>query len=298
MTDKSITSLTYINSTSPIGIFDSGIGGMTVLKEIWNTLPGESTVYFGDSGRQPYGSKSHDTIVKYSTEIMRFLESKHVKMIVIACNTASSHAYDTLCRISKVPVVEVISPGARQAAMRTRNGKIGIIATRATVSSGVYGGAVVEAANQLMTAGKMDADVLQNLEVREVACPLFASLAEEGWWNTPVTRMVAETYLQPLKDSCTDTLVLGCTHYPLLYDVISDVMGKETILIDSGSSVAERVREVLIKDHLLNEASAQPAYHFYTSDDPQMFENMAAPFLGGGRPKGTCHISTDSFREE
>ena len=282
----------------PIGVIDSGVGGLTVAKEIMRQLPHETIYYLGDIKRCPYGPREGAEVRKFTTELAEKLMEFDIKMLVIACNTASSHAYDTLCRISKVPVVEVISPGARQAAMRTRNGKIGIIATRATVSSGVYGGAVVEAANQLMTAGKMDADVLQNLEVREVTCPLFASLAEEGWWNTPVTRMVAETYLQPLKDSCTDTLVLGCTHYPLLYDVISDVMGKETILIDSGSSVAERVREVLIKDHLLNEASAQPAYHFYTSDDPQMFENMAAPFLGGGRPKGTCHISTDSFREE
>lgn len=298
MTHNEISSLADINRTSPIGIFDSGIGGLTVLKEIWHTLPGESTIYFGDNGRQPYGSKSHDTIVKYSTEIMRFLESKHVKMIVIACNSASSHAYETLCRISKVPVVEVITPGARQAAKRTRNGKIGIIATRATVTSGVYNSAVVQAAKNLINDESPNSEVLRSLEVREVACPLFASLAEEGWWDTPVTRMVAETYLQTLIESGTDTLVLGCTHYPLLRDVISVVMGENTLLIDSGSSVAEKVRDVLDKNHLMNDGSTLPTYQFYTSDDPHMFENMATPFLGGGRPSGTCYVSTDSFREE
>lgn len=281
----------------PIGVFDSGIGGLTVLKEIWNQLPNESTVYFGDSGRSPYGTKSHETIVKYSLQNMRFLLQQNVKMIVIACNSASSHAFEEVRSQAGVPVVEVITPGAEQAAAATRSGRIGIIATRATISSGVYRSAVQKAAADL-TSKNQNTDALANLCIEQTPCPLFVSLAEEGWWDHPVSRLIAEEYLSGLRKNRTDVLVLGCTHYPLLKDVIGEVMGADTMLINAGSSVARKVADVLREHKIDNSDSGQPTHQFFTSDDPKMFEELAAPFLGGGRPTGTRYIVTESCQEE
>ncbi len=283
-----------VSDNRPIGVFDSGIGGLTVLKEIWNALPDESTVYFGDNGRMPYGTKSHETIVKYSLQNMRFLLAQNVKMIVIACNTASAHAYEAVRDASPVPVVEVITPGALEAAKTTGNGRIGIVATRATVNSGIYKVAVEDAAGQLVGQGE-NRDALSHLYIEQTPCPMFVSLAEEGWWNNPITHLTAEEYLKDLKKNEIDTLILGCTHYPLLKDTIADVMGDTTVLINAGASVAQKIARVLDDNSLRNTSGQKSEQHFYTSDDPLMFENLAAPFLGGGRPSGTRRVNTEEY---
>jgi len=265
----------------PIGVFDSGIGGLTVLREIMSAVPGESTIYFGDDGRAPYGTKSHESIIKYSLQDMKFLESNNVKLIVIACNTASTHAYGELSRQSKVPVIEVVNPGARAAVKATRNGKIGIIATRATINSDVYEQAVLSAGSDI-----------SGLKVISRACPLFVSLAEEGWWNNEVSRLTAEEYLRPLKEAGVDTVVLACTHYPLLADTISSVMGPGVQLINSGVAVAAEVKAMLEAEGLSSDG-LNVSHAFYTSDDPDRFEQVASPFLGRGLPAGTRKVAVD-----
>ena len=269
----------------PIGVFDSGIGGLTVLREIWAACPGESTVYFGDNSRAPYGTKSKSTVIRYSLQNLKFLESKNVKMIVVACNTASAYAYEALKAAADVPVVEVVTPGAAAACRATHNGRIGIIATNATVSTGVYKTAVESAAESLG---------LGSLEITQKACPLFVSLAEEGWWDTEVTKLTAEEYLKPLKDAGVDTLVLGCTHYPLLANVIQKVMGESVKLVNTGVATAQTVRNVL-ESMDIRAQGCDSAKEFYTSDEPEMFEAVASPFRGSGLPAGTRHFSTDRY---
>lgn len=267
----------------PIGVFDSGIGGLTVLREIIASVPNESTIYFGDDGRAPYGTKSHDTIIKYSMQDMKFLKEQDVKMIVIACNTASTHAYKALSEVCDVPVVEVVVPGAKAAVKATRNGKIGIIATRATIGSGVYEDAV----------RKYGSDI-KDLEVVSQACPLFVSLAEEGWWDDDVAYLTAQKYLEPLKKAGVDTVVLACTHYPLLANTISKVMGPEVTLINSGIAVAGVVKDILEQNNMESDGS-DVTRAFYTSDDPKLFEKVAAPFLGRGLPQGTKRVQVDKY---
>ena len=271
----------------PIGIFDSGIGGLTVLREILNTVPGESTIYFGDNSRAPYGTKSKSTVIRYSLQNMKFLESRDVKMIVVACNTASAYAYDELKAKAKVPVVEVVTPGADEACRATKNGKIGIIATKGTISTGVYKAAVEKRAGEL---GMPDIGIFQQ------ACPLFVSLAEEGWWDTEITRLTAEEYLKPLKEAGIDTLVMACTHYPLLSKVIGEVMGSDVVLVNTGVATAKVVRDLLEKEGIAATGEdSLPLREFYTSDEPALFEQIAAPFLGEGLPSGTKHFNTDRY---
>ena len=262
----------------PIGVFDSGIGGLTVLREIWKTVPDESTIYFGDNSRSPYGTKSRSTIIRYSLQNMKFLESKDVKMIVVACNTASAYAYEELKARAKVPVVEVVTPGADVACRATKNGKIGIIATKGTISTGVYKKAVEDRAKELG---------MNNIEIFQQACPLFVSLAEEGWWDTEITRLTAEEYLKPLKKAGVDTLVMACTHYPLLSKVIKEVMGDGVVLVNTGEATARVVKELLGSEGTASEGNKCPVREFYTSDEPELFEQVAAPFLGEGLPSGT-----------
>jgi glutamate racemase len=250
----------------PIGVFDSGLGGLTVLQAIHDLLPQENTVYFGDTGRTPYGTKSPETIVKYALQISRFLLEQPVKMIVIACNTASALAFEAVQAAVQVPVVEVITPGAEAAAATTRNQRIGIIGTRGTVNSGVY-------VRALRAAAKGNPLILQQ------ACPLFVGLAEEGWWDHPITRQIAAEYLASLIAADIDTLVLGCTHYPLLAPAIAEVMGQDVTLINAGSKVANEVARVLSGQNLLNPGD-QPARHtFFTSDDARLFEQLGSSFL-------------------
>ena len=270
----------------PVGVFDSGIGGLTVLREIWNEVPEESTIYFGDNSRSPYGTKSRSTIIRYSLQNMKFLESKGVKMIVVACNTASAYAYEELKKRAGVPVVEVVTPGADVACRATKNGKIGIIATKGTISTGVYKKAVEDRAEELG---------MKNIEIYQQACPLFVSLAEEGWWDKEVTKLTAEEYLKPLKDAGVDTLVMACTHYPLLSKVIQEVMGDNVVLVNTGEATAKVVKELLDKEGTASEGNNNPVREFYTSDEPELFEQVATPFLGEGLPSGTKHFTTDRY---
>ena len=270
----------------PVGVFDSGIGGLTVLREIWKTVPDESTIYFGDNSRSPYGTKSRSTIIRYSLQNMKFLESKDVKMIVVACNTASAYAYEELKKRANVPVVEVVTPGADVACRATKNGRIGIIATKGTISTGVYKKAVEDRAEELG---------MKNIEIYQQACPLFVSLAEEGWWDKEVTRLTAEEYLKPLKDAGVDTLVMACTHYPLLSKVIQEVMGDNVVLVNTGEATAKVVKELLDKEGTASVGNNNPVREFYTSDEPELFEQVATPFLGEGLPSGTKHFTTDRY---
>ena len=270
----------------PIGVFDSGIGGLTVLREIWKAVPGENTIYFGDNSRSPYGTKSRSTIIRYSLQNMKFLESKNVKMIVIACNTASAYAFEELKNRAGVPVVEVVTPGADVACRATKNGRIGIIATKGTISTGVYKKAVEKRAEELG---------MKDIEIFQQACPLFVSLAEEGWWDTEVTRLTAEEYLKPLKEAGVDTLVMACTHYPLLSKVIKEIMGDDVVIINTGEATAKFVKDLLSREGTSSEGNINPVREFYTSDEPELFEQVAAPFLGEGLPSGTKHFSTDRY---
>lgn len=276
-----------MSDNRPIGVFDSGIGGLTVLREIINAVPGESTIYFGDNSRAPYGTKSRSTIIRYSLQNMRFLENKDVKMIVVACNTASAYAYEELKSRAKVPVVEVVTPGADEACRATKNGKIGIIATKGTISTGVYKAAVEKRAEELG---------MKDIEIFQQACPLFVSLAEEGWWDTEITRLTAEEYLKPLKEAGIDTLVMACTHYPLLSKVIGEVMGESVVLVNTGVATAKVVKGLLESEGISSgNNGADSVREFYTSDEPGLFEQVAAPFLGEGLPSGTRHFTTDRY---
>jgi glutamate racemase len=250
----------------PIGVFDSGLGGLTVLKEIMALLPAENTAYFGDSGRTPYGSKSPETIGKYARQIVRFLQEQQVKMIVIACNTASACASDIVRECAGVPVVEVISPGAAAAVQLTRNRRIGVIGTRNTVASEVY----VRAIRQLAQPETL---------IFQQACPLFVGLAEEGWWTNEITRAIAAQYLAPLRKSQIDTLLLGCTHYPLLTAAIAEVAGPQVCLVNAGSRVAAQVRQTLAAENLLNSGDQPACHQYFTSDSVSTFQQLGGAFL-------------------
>lgn len=250
----------------PIGVFDSGIGGLTVVRELLRQLPHESLIYFGDTARVPYGNKSPDTVRRYSREILDFLVGRDVKMVVVACNTASAHALSALQRSSPVSVEGVIEPGARAAVRASRTRTIGVIGTAGTVKSGAYARAI--------RALAPDAVVI------EQACPLLVPLVEEGWLDRPATRLVAEEYLAPLKAQGIDTLVLACTHYPLLKPLLAEVMGGGIALIDSAEETAASVARELAASTLHAPESGATSVHFVVSDAPEAFERVGAAFLG------------------
>lgn len=250
----------------PIGIFDSGLGGLTVLKAVMAELPQEDIVYFGDSGRAPYGSKSPETVIKFSLQNVRFLIEQQVKMIIIACNTASSRAYEAIRTVTNIPVVEVIGPGAKAAASLTRNGRIGVIGTRGTVDSQVYPKAIRRYA-------------ATEVQIFQQACPLFVSLAEEGWWDRSVTREIAGIYLRPILECGIDTLVLGCTHYPLLSGIISDVAGPGVTLVNAGQPVARIVRQEMARLGLCSGRAEIGKHAYYTSDSVDQFRELGSAFL-------------------
>jgi glutamate racemase len=250
----------------PIGVFDSGIGGLTVVRELMRQLPHESLLYFGDTARVPYGNKSPETVRRFSREILDFLVSRDVKLVVVACNTASAHALDTLRGGAPVPVEGVIEPGARAAVAASRTGRIGVIGTAGTVASGAYTRAI-EAAG-----GKV--------EVIARACPLFVPLVEEGWLDHPATRLIAEEYLAPLRKDDVDTLVLGCTHYPLLKSLLSGVLGPSIQLIDSAEQTAAAVSRELAASTLHAPVSQKGHVHFVVSDAPGQFVKVGRRFLG------------------
>lgn len=250
----------------PIGIFDSGIGGLTVLKEVIKCLPNEDIVYFGDTARVPYGTKSPHTVIKFSIENILFLLRFKVKLIVIACNTSSSYSLPVLRRDFKVPIIGVISPGAEEAAKATRCGRIGIIGTSATIQSGAYESKIK--------------NINPRLKVFSQPCPLFVPLVEEGWLDDEVTYEIAGRYLKPLKDKKIDTLILGCTHYPLLKGVIKEIAGKGIVLIDSAKQVARYVKEVVCRENLLSRSKKKAGYRFYVNDEPKKFAVSGERFLG------------------
>ncbi len=258
----------------PIGIFDSGIGGLTVARQIMRRLPGESLVYFGDTARVPYGTKSDRTVREFAWEDSLFLLGHDVKMIVVACNTASAVALEELDRYLKVPVIGVIQPGAQAAAERTTSGRIGVIGTQATVESRAY-----EKALQNLNP---------NLAVFSTSCPLFVPLVEEGWLEGEVPELAARRYLTPLRDAGIDTLILGCTHYPLLKPLLGQVLGNRISLIDSSEEIAAQVQAILRKSGGLSSAQ-YGSRQFFVSDLPRRFEELGKRFLG--EPIGDISIA-------
>ena len=254
-----------MSSNLPIGVFDSGVGGLTVAKEIMSQLPGEAILYFGDTARVPYGNKSKETVIKYSRQIARFLIGKGVKAIVIACNTASAFALETLQREISVPVIGVVKPGARTAAAVSQNGRIGIIGTEGTIRSGLYGAYIRE--------------IRPEVEVLGRACPLFVPLVEEGLCDDEVTYLMARRYLQPLLDAAVDTIVLGCTHYPLLRGVVGEIAGEGVTLVNPAYETARELRELLATDDLLADGTVAAEHRFYVSDGAEQFRAFANSIL-------------------
>ena len=251
----------------PIGIFDSGVGGLTVARELFKILPAEEVVYFGDVGRYPYGGRSKEIITKFSRQDVAFLNEHDVKFIICACNTASAVALDEIARDSQIQMVGVIRPGAEAAVKSTTNGRIGVIGTNATINSNSYA----------RTIHELNAE----LKVFSLACPLFVPLAEEGATDKEYTYLIARDYLQTMHDVEIDTLILGCTHYPLLKEVIADVMGASITLIDSGEETARTALDLLKDTNLVREhGSAEGQHRFYVSDVPDKFSQVATRFLG------------------
>jgi glutamate racemase len=251
----------------PIGMFDSGVGGLTVLREVMQQLPQESTVYFGDTARVPYGSKSRDVIVRFSLEIGQFLIQEKVKMIVVACNTASAFALPALSSRFDLPIVGVIAPGAQAALDTTKSSRVGVIGTEGTIESQAY----TEAIHTLNP----------QIEVFGQACPLIVPLVEEGWLDKPVAREIVKEYLIPLLGNRIDTLVLGCTHYPLLKGLLRDVAGPKVQLIDSAQETARAVAKKLKDTQLAASAGIKQVLRkYYVSDAPEKFEKIGRRFLG------------------
>jgi glutamate racemase len=251
---------------APIGIFDSGVGGLTVVREIWRRLPREALVYFGDTARVPYGPKSSETVCRYAREAAAYLLSYDVKLVVDACNTATAHAIHTLQEELPVPVLGVVEPGARAAVRATRSGRIGVIGTVGTIRSGAY-----------------DREVRRHLPRAQVfaqPCPLFVPFVEEGWADREATRLVAEDYLRPIREVDVDVLVLGCTHYPLLQPVLSQILGPAIQLVDSAGETAADVERVLREQGLLRTEMEPPAHRFIVSDSPIHFRETSRHFLG------------------
>jgi glutamate racemase len=251
---------------APIGIFDSGIGGLTVARAIYERLPHESTIYFGDTARVPYGPKSPDTVRRYSLEILHWLLGQRVKAIVIACNTSTAHALEALQAESPVPVIGVIEPGARAAVSAMRRGPIGVIGTAGTIASNAYARAI-----QAVRPGTT---------VEQKAWPLFVPLVEEGWFEHPAAELIAAEYLEPMRRAEVDVMVLGCTHYPLLKPLLQRAMGTGTRLIDSGEETAVAVREALCTSGLEAPDGAAPKHRFVVSDDEARFRKVGSRFIG------------------
>jgi len=259
--------LHFFNKSNPIGIFDSGIGGLTVVKRVTSFLPNESIIYFGDTARVPYGSKSNSTVIEYSLQDAEFLMKRNVKMIVVACNTASSTALPALREKFDLPVVGMIEPGAKMALQETKNNRIGVIGTYATINNKAY-------SNELKKLSR-------KVKVFEKACPLFVPLAEEGWTHHKAAKLIAEEYLADLKKADIDTLILGCTHYPLLADVIQKVLSAKVKLIDSGTAASLVVEDYLNGRGIRNDSNLIGQHEFYVSDVPTKFREVAERFLGG-----------------
>ena len=257
---------TNSNSNAPIGIFDSGVGGLTVVREVYRLLPNESVVYFGDVGRTPYGGRSKEIIQKFSEQDISFLTEHKVKFIICACNSASSVGLETAKNKFDLPIVGVITPGAEVAVRKTKTNRIGVIGTTATITSNAYA----------HTIHQLDPD----LKVFSLACPLFVPLADEGYTDKKATYLIAKDYLQTMIELEIDTLVMGCTHYPLLREVIAETMGDKVTLIDSGVETARVAERMLEDNNLLTDSIVAGEYKYFVSDVPDKFSQVATRFLG------------------
>ncbi|HHU75145.1 MAG TPA: glutamate racemase [Clostridiales bacterium] len=250
---------------APIGVFDSGVGGLTVVKEIMNQIPGESIIYFGDTARLPYGSKSKETVITYTRQIIRFLMGKGVKALVIACNTASAFALETVKEEVDIPIIGVVKPGAKVAAQTSKNGNIGVIGTEGTIQSGIY--------TEFLSKTN------PNVKVFGKACPLFVPLVEEGLIDDPVTLEMARRYISDLLKYDIDTLVLGCTHYPLLRKTIRKIVGEKIALVNPAYETARTLNKVLIEKGLENDKILKTDHKFYVSDGAEKFKKFANSIL-------------------
>lgn len=248
-----------------IGIFDSGVGGLTVAKEVIKQIPSENIIYFGDTARVPYGNKSQGTIIRYSRQIVKFLMSKQVKAIVIACNTASAFALETIKKEVDIPIIGVIKPGAEVAASNTLSGKIGVIGTIGTIESGIY--------------SKYIKEIRHDLNIYAKACPLFVPLIEENMLDDEITKEMARRYIRSLLDYNIDTLVLGCTHYPLISHTIREVVGNNVKLINPAYETAKVLKQVLKSNKLINSSNKKGNYNFFVSDRSNMFQDFANSIL-------------------
>ena len=247
---------------APVGVFDSGVGGLTVAREIMRQLPDERIVYFGDTARVPYGSKSRDTVLRYSRQIIRFLRTREVKAIVIACNTATALTLDTVAAESDIPIIGVIHAGAKTAVESTRNGRIGVIGTEATIGSGIY--------TEVMKKMK------PGIQVFGKSCPLFVPLVEEGFKEHVVTREIIEYYLESMKKSDIDAMILGCTHYPLLRSKIRNYMGEKIQIVNPAYETAMDLKQLLEEQDMANDRSKMHShYEFYVSDTAEKFRQFA-----------------------
>lgn len=276
-----------MSSNAPIGVFDSGIGGMTIVKELMSQLPAEQIIYYGDTARVPYGNKSADTIINYSRQIADFLVNQGVKALVVACNTISAIALETLRSEFDLPIIGVVKPGAKAAADATKNGRIGVIATRATVNSGIYEDFL----------HKTNPDI----KVYKQACPLFVPLVEEGWIDDPITDKIIHRYLDGLVNHGIDSLVLGCTHYPLLRERIQLAVGDGITLVNPAYETAKAFKYVLEENNLLHEnsenssdAAEAPAHEFYVSDSTAQFLEFANTLLADA-PISADSVHVKSF---
>ncbi len=252
-------------TTAPIGVFDSGVGGLTVAREIMRQLPSENVVYFGDTARVPYGSKSKNTIIRFSRQIIRFLQTKNVKAIVIACNTASALALDIVQAETDIPVIGVITPGARAAVNETKNAKIGVVGTEATIRSETY--------------TKVIKTYLSNATVIGKPCPLFVPLVEEGFAKHLITEQVIDIYLSEMKNTDIDTMILGCTHYPLLRSKIIEYLGDRVHIVNPAYETAMDLKDILNKQEIANTSDAPGTYEFYVSDAAEKFTRFANSIL-------------------
>jgi glutamate racemase len=263
-----------------IGVFDSGIGGLTVVREMLHRLPNERIVYFGDTARVPYGPKSPATVTRYSEEAASFLLSRDVKMIVIACNTATAHAAERLASLLPIPVLGVIEPGARAAVQATRTSRVGVIGTAGTIGSGAYDLAVRRR--------------LPDARVYAQPCPLFVPLVEEGWRTHDAARLIAQDYLLPLREMDVDVLILGCTHYPLLNELIAEIMGPDVQLVDSAAETALEVAAVLEQHGMRRTDPTPPKHTFAASDAPLRFRDVGRTFVGSVL-ESVEHVDVEGF---
>lgn len=249
-----------------IGIFDSGVGGLTVMKQLIKDLPHEDMIYFGDTARLPYGMKNLETIVRYSIENAIFLMEKRIKLLIVACNTASALAVSRLTQIFNIPIVGVITPAVTKALHLTKNHSVAILGTKSTIQSGVYQQSILK---QMPMAN-----------IHSIACPLLVHIVEEKYIDHPISKMLVQDYLRPIKNSDVDTIILGCTHYPLLRSIFEEEIGGKINLVDSGAACAEMVVDLLRSHNLHTKKMSPGSYRFFVSDDPEKFRSLSTAFLG------------------